>query len=44
LDQPFLLSQKKKTQLIFFPAKFFSNILEKGNLSMQKKIFWREKN
>jgi hypothetical protein len=29
--------------LIFFPPKFFSCILEKGNLSEQKK-FWREKN
>jgi hypothetical protein len=27
----------------FFPAKIFSGILEKGNLSEQKKI-WREKN
>jgi hypothetical protein len=29
--------------LIFFPPKLFFGILEKGNLSEQKKI-WREKN
>jgi hypothetical protein len=31
MDQPFLLSE-------FFPAKIFSGILEKGNLSEQEKI------
>jgi hypothetical protein len=30
-------------KLIFFPPKLFFGILEKGNLSEQKKI-WREKN
>jgi hypothetical protein len=29
-------------KLIFFPPKLFFGILEKGNLSEQKKI-WREK-
>jgi hypothetical protein len=36
MDQPFLLSS-------FFPAKTFFGILQKENLSEQKKI-WREKN
>jgi hypothetical protein len=36
-------SAKKLFCLVnFFPAKIFSGILEKGNLSEQKK-FWREK-
>jgi hypothetical protein len=42
MDQPFLLSEKTFLFSQFFPAKIFSGILEKGNLSEQKKI-WREK-
>jgi hypothetical protein len=42
MDQPFLLSEKTFCSVNYFPAKIFSGILEKGNLSEQKK-FWREK-
>jgi hypothetical protein len=42
MDQPFLLSKTTFCSVNFFPAKIFSGILEKENLSEQKKI-WREK-
>jgi hypothetical protein len=43
MDQPFLLSLELFCSVYFFPAKNFSSILEKGNLSEQKKKFGGKK-